>query len=143
MSRHARHFAALCLAASAAVGCDDALTAPSVVSILTGSSWTVDTIARRGTGAVAPPGAERFTLIFGTEGRVSVQADCNRCSGSYTVADGSVTIGALACTRAFCPSAPIDTDYVAILGGESAVQRTHGGLALQSARGEVRFKGRR
>jgi heat shock protein HslJ len=137
----ASRLAALCLAALTVVSCDDSLTAPSVANVVMGSSWTVDTIARTGTGAVAPPAPERFTLLFGTEGRVSVQADCNRCTGGYTVADGSVTIGALACTRAFCPSAPIDTDYVTILIGESAVQRKHGGLVLRSARGEVRFKG--
>ena len=64
-----------------------------------------------GAVVVSPP-AGTFTLRFAEEGRLEVRADCNGCGGTYSLTGGRLSVSPLACTRAFCPSAPFDTEYV-------------------------------
>lgn len=47
---------------------------------------------------------ERYTIQFGSDGQITVRADCNRGMGRYTVTpDRGITISPLALTRAMCP----------------------------------------
>ena len=59
-------------------------------------------------GTIRPDDPSRYTISFGADGRVAMQIDCNRGSGTWeaTVTDaegGSLSIGSLALTRAACP----------------------------------------
>jgi heat shock protein HslJ len=45
----------------------------------------------------------------------------------------------LASTRAYCASAPIDTDYLTLLSGESTVSISGATLQLSSSRGTLTF----
>lgn len=121
--------------------CDEKLIAPSVspIDLVTTSPWKLQSMERPGAGLARAPDPERFTLQFDEQGRVFVLTDCNRCSGSYSIGAGTVTVGAMACTRAFCATAPFDTDYVGVLGGVSAVGVTAATLDLSSSRGTLRF----
>ena len=70
---------------------------------------------------------------------VSVRSDCNRASGRYTTSESTISIGPLASTRAYCASAPIDTDYLLLLSGESTVSISGSILQLSSSRGILEF----
>ena len=132
------------LAASVALtvaACDETATSPVTgpTNLVTTSPWKLQWIDRPGTGVVRAQDPERFTLDFDGQGHVLVQADCNRCNGSYSLGVNQVTVGAMACTRAFCPTAPFDTDYVGVLSGDSAVVVSGATLELISSRGTLRF----
>jgi heat shock protein HslJ len=52
-----------------------------------------------------------------------------------------MTVGpALACTRAFCASAPFDAAFLRILSGESTASIEGDILALHTDRGILRFR---
>lgn len=122
------------------IACDERFVAPSSTgALVAGSPWRLQSLERPGPAALPTPDPERFTLQFTDQGRVAVVADCNRCNGVYTLTAHELTVSALACTRAFCQSAPFDTDYVGVLTGESAVGISRGALRLSSARGTLRF----
>jgi heat shock protein HslJ len=105
---------------------------------LTGS-WTLTTLQPSG-GAVQPtPSNATYTLAFAGD-RVSIQADCNRCSGALDVSGDVVTIGpALACTRAACPTMAFESIYDSILAGGSTAHLDGRTLVLTSARGRLTF----
>ena len=103
------------------------------------------TVTRTGAEPVLAAGrevpADRFAVTF-TTGRISVTADCNTCSGSATLQDSTLTIGALACTRAACASAPLDTRFTALLEGRLAVHVNSRILRLNPPQGvgELHFE---
>jgi heat shock protein HslJ len=102
--------------------------------------WTLVSRQLPGESAVAAPAAT-FTFQVTTEGRAAVRADCNQCGGAASVGAGTVTVGpALACTRAFCSTAPFDTRYVQMLSGDSAAEIDGDTLTLRSDRGTLRFQ---
>jgi heat shock protein HslJ len=83
---------------------DDSVTAtldPQATS-LAGSHWRV-TAVNNGRQAVASVIAgSDLTLQFGTDGRVSGSAGCNRFSATYAEADGKVSFAPAAATRRMC-----------------------------------------
>jgi heat shock protein HslJ len=102
--------------------------------------WRLISLQRADLSTTVVPDPSRFTVRFEESGRVSLRADCNVCNGTYAV-DGQDTVvsDALACTRAFCASAPLDGEFVAILQGRSTAQESGGRLVLASARGRLVF----
>jgi heat shock protein HslJ len=67
-------------------------------------------------GVIRPADPSRYALAFGADGRISMQLDCNRGSGTYrdtpSVDGGALDIGPLALTRAACPD-PALADQIA------------------------------
>lgn len=99
---------------------DETLTGPSAVQ---GGVWKLQTLQRAGAATVttvAQP--ERYTIEFRADGQLDVKADCNGCSGPYTLSGASLQVGGLVCTRVACPADSIDQAFLAVL--ESA--QTHG-----------------
>jgi heat shock protein HslJ len=140
--------AALLLAALAA-GCSDTPATPTSPTGGSGSlaltagqlsgSWTLRSMQVAGGAVTAVPGGARYTLSFG-DGRVSVRADCNSCSGTYALNGGTITIGpTLACTRAACPTMSLDAAYMNVLSGDATATVTNGALVLESPRGALVF----
>ena len=60
---------------------------------------------------------DRYTVQFGPDGRVNVQADCNRGSGSYTVNGSQLTLTGIALTRAACQPGSQDAIFLRDLAG--------------------------
>ena len=127
--------AGLCLAALAAAGCMENATEPSDVL---GTTWHLESLQRANGSEVTPP-AGTFTIRFADDGRLEVRADCNVCGGGYTLDGDSVGVGVLACTRAFCASAPFDTDYVTLVESAVRIEREGDTLALRGPAGILRF----
>jgi heat shock protein HslJ len=74
-----------------------------VSQALAGTRWKAVNV-NNGRGAVTSlVNGSEITLAFGTDGRVSGSAGCNRYTGSYTQAGGKLAFGPPAATRMACP----------------------------------------
>lgn len=117
------------------LSCSDT-TSPCPASIE--GSWDLRSFQRAGSpvGAVEPG---FYTADFTPDGQVSVRADCNRCSSSYSVRGTSLDIGALACTRAHCGEASFFDGYVAALDGATSFERSASTLVIRHPLGSLVF----
>ena len=123
-------------AALLAAACSSSVVGPSDVS----GEWRLRSIEQPNQGTITVSEPARFTVRFEADGRLAVRADCNSCAGSYRIEDGALSTGPLACTRAFCvTTAPLDTVFVTVLDGESAVRVSGDRLTVTSARGTLVF----
>jgi heat shock protein HslJ len=128
---------ALCLATAGLTACSQSVTRPSSSDgqsgdpgasaiTVTDTLWKLQSIERPGSGIVPVSNPDRFTLTLGSDGRMSVRADCNRCFATYSLTGTAfVASQAAACTRAACSSAPLDSEYVAALTSMT-IARTNG-----------------
>jgi heat shock protein HslJ len=117
-------------------------TAPSPITtapaIVVGGTWSLQSINWSDTTTVTTePG--QFTLALGDDGRVTMKVDCNRGTGTYTLADTMLTVGPLATTKAYCASAPLDDQFLQIIEGQSTIHVAESTLDVSSPRGTLRF----
>jgi heat shock protein HslJ len=128
-------FAALFLAACAlaVVSCEVDVVGPSELQ----GQWRLYVLERAGGASIDGEIAGRFTVRFDEDGRMSVRADCNSCGGTFRIEDRWVVTGTLACTRVYCPSAPLDSAFMEVLDGRSAIRFDDGRLVLSSERGTL------
>ena len=80
-----------------------------------------------------------FTIEFGTDGRVSIKADCNRCNSSFTADDTTINFGLLACTRAYCGDDSHDRDYEVVFVGTRTYRIDEGQLLIDYEEGALVF----
>lgn len=107
---------------------------------LIGLPWQLLSLELSGRDPIEIPDALDFTVEFGSDGTVHFGADCNGCFGSYATEAGTLTIGEVGCTRAFCSSSPLDTDYLSLLSGSSTYAVSADTLRVASLRGTLRFE---
>ena len=103
-------------------------------------AWQLVSVTATGQAAVSVGEPERFTAEFGAEGRVSLRADCNRCTGAYTATTSALTVGPMACTRAYCSSAPLDTTFTTLVGGATTWTAEKSSLELRGDSGLLRLR---
>ncbi len=127
----------LTLAIVLLIACDETPTRPSD---LVGETRRLVSIERIGAAAIAVPDPARYTLQFLDGGRVSVRADCNTCGGSYVLAGTALSIGTLACTRAFCGAASLDGVLTQALGQARALARVGPVLTIRGDSAVLRFR---
>jgi len=71
---------------------------------LAGTSWRLVEIKSMDDSVYAPEDPDRYTLTFGSDGSMSVTADCNRGTGSWkSESAGQLQFGVIAATQAMCP----------------------------------------
>ena len=102
-------------------------------------AWRLASLQRADHSATAVPPTLRLTADFGEDDRLGLRADCNVCGGAFALEGGALVAGPFACTRAFCASAPLDTEFVALLDGRSRVRGDGDRLVLSSERGSLIF----
>jgi heat shock protein HslJ len=125
--------------AVASSACSD-ITGPSTDGPTLSGPWALVALQPSGQPEATPPAGSRFAFEI-VESRAAVTADCNRCGGDVTLEGNTVTMGpALACTRAFCSSAPFDDTFVRLLAGTSTASIDQDVLTLRSERGLLRFQ---
>jgi heat shock protein HslJ len=110
-------------------------------ALLTETLWSWKETVMSGNKSITPDAPDRYTLLFQPGGKVSVRADCNRGSASYTLNGGSLSFGPIALTRAMCPSGSKDTEFLAGLAAVSG-QLFRGNeltLALKDGSGTMVF----
>lgn len=102
--------------------------------------WRALSLAPAGEKEVIVPAPARFTAEFRPDGRLALLADCNRCTGGYSAAAGLLQTTPLACTRAYCASAPLDTQFTALVGSATSWTVSGDRLELASASGVARLQ---
>jgi heat shock protein HslJ len=126
---------ALCALALSLPACDDDDFDPALV---TGVDWTLDSLQRPDFAVLrVAPGL--YTLRLEPDGRLSARSDCNRCAGRYTLSGSSFTVGALACTRAFCGDASLDQPYAAALQSAQTIDGDDDRLVVSGGEGTLRY----
>jgi len=142
----------ICALMSAACGDPAPLTQPTSFPIEAGGSvastprpgpigrWQLTSLIESGQAPLSVAEPERFTVELTAEGRASLRADCNRCSAPYEAKGNRLTVGLMACTRAYCPSAPLDSKFVSLVGQANAWRSIEGGLELRSEAGVLRLR---
>lgn len=118
-------------------------TAPSVpissLAIDTNAVWHLRTIISAGGSALTIEDPSLFTLQLTVHRKAEARADCNRASGGYTISGNMLSIGPIASTRAYCATAPVDQQFLMLLGGENSITASDAALQLASARGTLKF----
>jgi heat shock protein HslJ len=132
---HRTPLAPLFIAAALLVSCGQELPGSAELQ----GEWRLLALTRPDHSVTPIPDPSRFTLRFREDGRIALRADCNVCGGGYELGGDSLTTGPLACTKAFCPSAPLDSLFVGIVDGRSSIVVRNGRLNLLSDRGHLAF----
>ena len=82
--------------------------APSSSALTSQGAWRLSTASAADGAALLPAGSD-YRLQF-VDDRISVFGGCNRMSGRYTVADGTLRVQTLAATRMACPEPRMQND---------------------------------
>lgn len=94
-------------------------TKPETGQDPTGTAWEFERVADQ-----ALPDRVRVSMAFEPEeGRVFGHAGCNRYTASYTLDNGTLTIGAAAATKMACPEAlmAVEDRFLSMLGSALTV----------------------
>ena len=86
------------------------------------------------------PQSVTLTAQFAADGRLSLVADCNRCAAGYSAAPGTLSVTPMACTRAYCSSAPLDEHFTGLVGGATSWTATAHTLDLECPTGSVHLQ---
>ena len=89
------------------------------------------------------PDPENYTLILNPDGSLSIKADCNMASGSYTLDGSSLTIELGPTTMAYCGEQSLDQRYLELLGKVQTYVKEGGQLflELENGAGNMIFEG--
>ena len=128
----------LALATLLVAGCGDNEVGPPPLETIQGS-WELQTIERNDGTFTNIVNLSAYTAVFETDGRVSARADCNNCNSTYSTNGASLTIGAMACTRAFCGEASFSDEYIAALDGATSWEGSRNELRLIYPGGTLSF----
>jgi heat shock protein HslJ len=132
-------FVRLAVLASLAASCSDSAAPTTPCSAALAGTWNLVSMQPAGQPEQATPSGASYTVTF-DNGRLSVRADCNTCSSTFTFSGQTLTTGpALACTRAACRTMVFENLYTQVLSGEARVMLSCEVLTLLSPRGVLRF----
>ena len=114
-------FAALASCTTPSVPAD--ATSPSVSGTLAGTKWQLVQFQSMddAIGTIKPADPTKYTMDLMYDGKLAMQLDCNRATGSWKAqpaspTDGQITFNAPAMTRAFCGEQSMDTRIARDLG---------------------------
>lgn len=65
---------------------------------------------------------DRYTLTFGQESQLSIQADCNQAGGNFTLSGQNIVIEVGPATLAACPEGSQSETFLTLLPGEKQLQ---------------------
>jgi heat shock protein HslJ len=102
--------------------------------------WRLVSLQASGGAVVEVKTPDSFTAHFGSDGRVALVADCNRCNAGYAASRDGIQVGPMACTRAYCTTAPLDTDFAGLVSGAAAWSVEGSELTLTSTEGTLHLK---
>lgn len=105
------------------------VSSPSLV----GPVWKLQQIQFNDDTLLVPDAPDRYTVEFTGDGRVIVQADCNRGQGGFSTTDNRITIEELATTRAACPPGSLSDDFLRSLANANGFFFQDGSLFIDLA----------
>jgi heat shock protein HslJ len=116
-------------------------SSPVAAASLPTGTWRLVSLREAGQPEFAVARPDLFTAEFSPDGRVTLRADCNRCMGGYTSGTRSLSVGPMACTRAYCgATAPLDDTFTKLVSGAQAWTADDRQLELASDAGTLRFQ---
>jgi heat shock protein HslJ len=101
-----------------ASACGDSGTAPSTSERLSGT-WALQAF-QTSAGVTPATDSSRYTVQFGSDGRLSMRADCNVCNGPFETQGVLLTTGLMACTRAYCGEASQSDEFIGAVSNASS-----------------------
>lgn len=128
-----RYACILVLAGLTLTACEQA-TLPSELFTAQGT-WELQSL---GSTQIANP--ERFTITFGADGALGVNADCNGCGGAYEVNGNNISIDVQFCTMAYCGDASLDSEYQQALANTTRYSRQGNQLTLDYSGGTLIYQ---
>ena len=83
---------------------------------LVGTTWRVESIIA-GQAVSSVPDGPAASLVFGTDGRVTVDTGCNTGGGTYAIEGATIRVSAIALTKRACPAplGDLEAAVVAVL----------------------------
>ena len=136
MTAHRRRFLLLVPVLLLTTSCGEVISGPTKLS---GTLWKLDSL-RTPAGVASTVNPEQYNVQFTEILRVAARADCNVCSGPYTVASIGITIGPLSCTRVACAAGSRGNDYVALLESAKLYSVEGDSLILVSDSGTLLYR---
>ncbi|MGQ0736311.1 MAG: META domain-containing protein [Acidobacteriota bacterium] len=100
-------------------GCDEMPTAPTTVELA--GRWQVLSLEPRNAAAIVPGPGVMLAIEFAAGDRVSLQGDCNVCSGSYALSGRAFSATRLICTLRACREGTIENPFFQIVTSADAV----------------------
>ena len=101
--------------AAAPAATADSVAPPNIVAPgpLAGTSWRLVEFQSSDGTTLTPDDRAKYTVNFGADGRVSIQADCNRGNGTWSSPEASVVVfGPIASTKAMCPEGSMSDRFL-------------------------------
>jgi heat shock protein HslJ len=123
--------------ACCAVACDEDPVGPTPIRNVT---WKLESVTRAGSAMLSIPNPDSFTVRFENNSTVAVRADCNSCTGRYTLDGSSVSIGSLACTLVACPTPGVDQLFTAGLENARTATVTGNQMVMSGPDYTLRFR---
>ena len=128
------------LVSAAAIAVSACGSSPTSPSDLVGRMWRLVSIEPASGSSTVVSDQTRYWIEFLDEARISARADCNTCSGRYSLSGENVSITALACTRAFCGTDSLDTVFTQGLNDARTLTLDGGLLQLASHARTLKFR---
>lgn len=125
--------------AVAASACGTSPTGPEPV-VFEDVTWRLESLSYSDGSTETIEDPDAFTALFASDGRLHAQADCNVCNGSYGSDGAAISVGLMACTRAYCLSAPLDTDYIGVLQAATTISLSDDKLLLRAPDASLTFR---
>jgi heat shock protein HslJ len=105
-----------------------------------GKAWRWQGTTSAAGGGQTPSDPASYTVEFGLDGSVSIKADCNSGSGTYTLSGTSLTITLGPMTLMACPEGSLGDTFAAQLGEVSAYEVQDDRLMLTTPGGTMSFQ---
>ena len=96
-----------------------------------GKSWKWSQLGDAAAQLVSIENPENYTINFGENGEMTIQADCNQATASYTFgAGGTLTVEVGSTTLAVCPGESRSEDFLKWLGAATSFQAAGSQLVI-------------
>lgn len=107
-----------------------------------GTVWMIEGLVSNQAISSMPAGVEA-SLVF-ADGKVAVDAGCNKGSGAAEIGDTTITFGPIATTKMFCEGAAgeVEQQVLGVLSGEVAYTVDSDALQLRGASGGLDLRAR-
>jgi heat shock protein HslJ len=113
---------------------------PSTEVPLVGTSWYLQDFKTAQGTILGVTNPRDYTVAFAADGHMTIQADCNSGTGSYTADGKNISITVLAMTQATCHPSSLWQQFLQALGQAPTYQQTNDTLTLNvPPKGDLRF----
>jgi len=133
-----KNFVLVCfLALSVSPACGKPSTSPSAII---GGVWKIRSIGTPTGPVFGVTNTAGYTLSFLDGGKLAARADCNVCSGTYSISGDTLQIPPLSCTKAVCAPGSYDTLFLDVLTNATTFGVQGIELSIESPKGTLRME---